>query len=240
MVVAGETLGIIAGEGELPLAIAESARGDGRTIFVLGLSGMAKPENLRGIPHEMIGIGELGKAIKLLKDRHCTDLTMAGRVVRPQFSDLKLDARGAMALPRIIAAARKGDDALLRLLLGIFETEGFKVIGTAEAARELLAPEGPFGIFEPSPEELEDISKARAVVRAMGALDIGQAAVVADGLVLAVEAAEGTDELLKRVAEAGLAGIAVQAGAALIVDRRLVSERADALGLYLFGFRGED
>src|SRR5258706_11594521 len=99
-----------------------------------------------------------------------------------------------------MAAALKGDDALLRALLAIFEKEGMRVIGSADAARDLLAPFGPLGRLKPSPDEDRDIHHAVRVVAALGALDIGQAAVVCQGLVLAVEAAEGTDAMLARVA----------------------------------------
>jgi DUF1009 family protein len=113
---------------------------------------------------------------------------------------LKIDARAAMALPKLLAAARKGDDAVLRAILALMEREGFRVIGTAEAAPGLLAPRGPLGAHAPSELDRQDLAQAFRIVRAMGEHDIGQAAVVCDGLVLAVEAAEGTDEMIRRVA----------------------------------------
>ena len=192
------TLGIIAGGGELPLAIAESARDAGRNVFVLALSGA--DEGLSQFPRENAGIGELGKSLSLLKEHGCEAVTFAGKVSRPEWSDLKLDARGALALPKVVAAALKGDDALMRAMLGIFEKEGFRVIGTAEAAPNLIATAGVYGRHKPDAQALADIGQAREVVRRMGELDIGQAAAVAEGLVLAVEAAEGTDGMLARVA----------------------------------------
>lgn len=278
-IVAGDTLGIVAGGGELPLAIAQAAAADGRAVFIVGLEGMAAAQDIGDFPHAFASIGEFGKVIKLLKDAHCSEVTMAGQVPRPQFNAMKVDARAALALPRIIAAARKGDDALLRLVLSLFEKEGFRVIGSADAAHDLLAPAGPLGDLEPTEDEAADIARAVHVVRALGALDIGQAAVVCQGVVLAVEAAEGTDAMLRRVAglpqalrgtnddprgvlvkavkpaqerrvdlpvigartvelvaQAGLAGIAVEAGAALIVNRRAIAEAADTAGIFLYGF----
>ena len=102
---------------------------------MLALEGMAKPEDVSPFPHGWASLGEIGKAIKLLKDAGCSELTMAGKVPRPEFTKLKLDARGALALPRVIAAAMKGDDALHRTMMTIFEREGMRVIGPAEAAR---------------------------------------------------------------------------------------------------------
>ncbi len=277
------TLGIIAGGGELPLAIARASVAVGRRVFVLALEGMAKPAEVAPFPHAFVSIGELGKAIRLLKDAGCSEVTMAGKVARPEFSKLKLDTRGALALPKIIAAAARGDDALLRSLLAIFEKEGMRVIGSADAADALLVPSGPLGKIAPGPDDEADIAYAIQVVAAMGALDIGQAAVVCKGLVLAVEAAEGTDAMLARVATlpealrgtqgsrkgvlvkaakphqerrvdlpvigvrtiefaaaAGLAGLAVEAGAALIMDRAQVVKTADRLGLFAYGFAPED
>jgi UDP-2,3-diacylglucosamine hydrolase len=279
----GSTLGIVAGGGELPIAIALAAQREGRGIFVLALEGMASAGDVESFPHAWVSIGELGKAIKLLKDAGCSQITMAGKVARPDFARLKLDARGMLALPRIMAAAIKGDDALLRALLAIFEKEGMRVIGSADAAPNLPATPGALGRLKPGKDEDGDIRHAIRVVAAMGALDIGQAAVVCRGLVLAVEAAEGTDAMLARVAtlpenlrgtpqdrkgvvvkaakllqerrvdlpvigvrtvelvaRAGLAGIAVESGAALIVDRALVIEMADRCGIFVFGFNAEE
>lgn len=190
-------LGIIAGGGELPLAVAESVRDSGRDIFILSLPGAE--EALSRFPGEPAGVGEWGKSISLLKQNRCDAITFAGRVSRPDWRALKLDARGALALPKIVAAALKGDDALMRAVLGVFEKEGFRVMGTAEAAPDLIASPGVYGRHAPDSQTLEDIRLARTVVRRLGELDIGQAAAVADGLVLAVEAAEGTDAMLQRL-----------------------------------------
>ena len=271
------TLGIIAGGGELPLAIAESARDAGRDVFILALSGA--DEGLSRFPLENTGIGELGKSLSLLKKHACEEVTFAGRVSRPEWSDLKLDARGALALPKVAAAALKGDDALMRAMLAIFEKEGFRVVGTADAAPDLIASAGIYGRHKPDPQAQADIAQARVVVRRMGELDIGQAAAVADGLVLAVEAAEGTDAMLERLpllsknlrgtpqkrrgvlvkapkpgqerrvdlpvigvrtielaSAGGLSGVAVEAGAALIMRKSRIVEAADRLGLFVMAF----
>ena len=194
------TLGIIAGIGELPLAIAETVRGEGRKVFVLALHGHVNEADVRGFPHAFVHLGELGKAIRHLKDAGCSEVTMVGKVPRVEFAKMKVDARGALALPKVIAAAIKGDDALLRAILGFFEAEGIHVIGSADIARTLLAPLGPLGEFGPTEEEDADIRRGISVVAAIGAQDIGQAAVICRGFVLAVEAAEGTDAMLARVA----------------------------------------
>jgi UDP-2,3-diacylglucosamine hydrolase len=278
-----DTLGIVAGGGELPVAIAQAAHAAGRAVFVVALEGNAKPEEFGAFAHEWASLGQLGRMLSLLKRAGCSEVTMAGTVKRPSVAQLKLDGRGAMALPRVLAAATKGDDALLRAVLDLFEEDGFRVIGAAEAAGRLLAPEGVLGGLQPSAEDQADIALGARVVGALGTLDIGQGAVVCRGLTLAVEAAEGTDAMLSRVAElpqslrgsaderkgvlvkcakchqdrrvdlpvigartvelaaaAGLAGIAVEAGVALILDRTGACAAADRLGLFLTGFRAKE
>lgn len=192
-------LGIIAGGGDLPVAVAESAVDAGRPVFVVALRGSAD-EGIARFPHEWAGIGEVGKTLKLLREHNCSDVTLVGRVARPRFSDIKVDAKGLMLLPKVIAAARKGDDALLRTLVSSFDAEGFRTVGVEEAAPGLIAQEGVLGRVQPSADIADDIAQAVKVVRTLGGLDIGQAAAVCEGLVLAVEAAEGTDAMIARVA----------------------------------------
>ena len=194
------TLGIIAGGGGLPVAVAQSAREAGRAVFIVALLGAAD-RGLETFPHEWVSLGEAKKLLAALRKQGCKDVIFAGRVARPKFSELRTDSKGLLLLPRIVAAARKGDDALLRLLADILGEEGFRTVGIAEATPGLLVPDAVLGRIEPGKEERADIARAADVVRRLGELDVGQAAVVADGLVLAVEAAEGTDAMLARVAE---------------------------------------
>ena len=276
-------LGIIAGAGDLPLAIARTLHEDGRPVFVLALDGIADAEAFTEFPHACASLGNVGTAVRLLKAAGCSEVTLAGKVARPDFSKLKLDGLGAQYIARVLVAALKGDDALLRAVVSIFEKQGFRVVGTSDIQRGMLAPAGALGRFEPDAESLADIRRGFNVVSALGALDIGQAAVVAGGLVLAVEAAEGTDAMLKRVAElpaalrgttaarrgvlvkavkphqerrvdlpvigartidlasaAGLAGVALQAEAVLILNRPRVIELADNAGLFVYGMSGPD
>lgn len=193
-------LGLIAGGGDLPRTLAERCRLSGRPLFVVRLRGFAAP-GLDAYPGADIGIAELGKCFAALRGAGCEAVCFAGQVARPDFSALMPDLRGLRALPAALAAARRGDDALLRFLVAEFEGEGFGVEG-AEAVDEglRLAP-GALGRFAPGAEHAADLAHAVRIARAIGALDIGQAAVVVDGLVLAVEAQEGTDALLARVAD---------------------------------------
>lgn len=192
-------LGLIAGGGSLPVEIAEHCQRAGRALFVIRLKGMAS-EAL--VPHAgaEIGLAELGKCIKSLRRAGCEAVCLAGIVKRPDFSALVPDLRGLAALPGVVAAASGGDDALLRFLVGEFEKEGFIVEGAHEVMQDLRLAAGPLGRHEPDEAQMADALKALEVARSIGALDIGQAAVVCRGLVLAVEAQEGTDAMLVRTA----------------------------------------
>ena len=192
-------LGLIAGGGELPVRLVRQCQAVGRPVFVLRLKGMADAA-LTEFDGADAGIAELGKGIAALKRANCEAVCFAGIVKRPDFSALKPDLRGLKALPGVIAAARHGDDALLRFLVGEFESEGFAVEGAHEVAAGLTLPLGPLGRLSPGPEHITDLHKAFHVAGEIGRLDVGQGAVVCQGLVLAVEAQEGTDAMLERCA----------------------------------------
>lgn len=265
-------LGVIAGSGALPRLLAEAA-GDAFVVRLAGIADATYPP-----PSAECGVAEAGKILRVLKEANCDAVTLAGVVRRPDFSSLKPDWRGAALLPRVIAAAARGDGAMLAVLVETFEAEGFLVIGADEVLASLAAPKGPLGAISPSPEHWADIRKAAAIVAALGPFDVGQAAVVASGFTLAIEAAEGTDGVLARCAvlpasarggekrngvllkrpkpgqelrvdlptigvetikgasAAGLAGVAVEAGMTLVIDREAVAREADRLGLFVYGF----
>ena len=192
-------LGLIAGGGALPLAIAARCEAEGRPLFVIRLTSFADP-HLSRYPGADLGMAELGKALAALKASGCKAVCFAGTVSRPDFKALKPDFKGAILLPGIIAAATKGDDALLRKILSVFENEGYAVEGADDILGGETLGAGALGSVSPTIDQLEDLKKALHVAEKAGELDIGQGAVVCDGLVLAVEAQEGTDAMLMRVA----------------------------------------
>ena len=193
-------LGLIAGGGALPHEIVAACRLADRPLFVVRLRGFADP-GLGGEDGADLGLAELGKTLKALRAAGCGAICFAGLVSRPDFNALRPDLRGMAALPGAIAAATKGDDGLLRFLAGEFEREGFVVEGADQVVAGLTLAAGPIGRYAPGLQHQLDIERAMGAARALGALDIGQAAVAARGLVLAVEAQEGTDALLRRCAE---------------------------------------
>jgi DUF1009 family protein len=196
-------LGLIAGGGALPVSVAARCEAEGRPVFVVRLAGFADP-HLAHYPGIDAGMAEIGKILSAMKKAGCQVVCMAGIVSRPDFKTLKPDFKGATLLPGIIAAATKGDDALLRKILSVFEAEGFAVEGADDILGGETLPKGALGAVSPDAGQMSDLKKALHVAEKSGELDIGQGAVVCDGLVLAVEAQEGTDAMLARVA--GLPG----------------------------------
>lgn len=198
-------LGLIAGGGGLPMAIAEACRAADRPYFVIRLRGMAD-EPLQDHPGDDVGLAELGRCLRALRDAGCEKVCFAGNVRRPDFASLKPDLKGLKHLPGIMAAARRGDDALLRAVLDVFEREGFEVEGVADAGADLLLPPGPLGLFQPLEAELGDVELAIRAAQEVGRTDIGQAAIARAGVVVARETEDGTDAMLSAYAEEAASG----------------------------------
>ncbi len=271
-------LGVIAGGGELPVILAEHCAAQSAPYFIARIEPYADPA-LDAHPGVTHGLGLMGARMQALRDAGCDAVAILGQVPRPDVSKLQLDEVAIAMAPAVLAAARQGDDALLRALVSEHEKAGFRVIGVEEAMQGLLAPDGVWGKVTPSDRQMNDLKKAAKLAAAVGAWDVGQGVVVCDGLVLAVEAQEGTDAMLRRVAElpetvrgsaqarrgvlvkrpkpiqerridlptigvrtiegaaaAGLAGIAVEAGAALALRREEIVAVADRAGIFVYGF----
>ncbi|MBL6455072.1 UDP-2,3-diacylglucosamine diphosphatase LpxI [Belnapia sp. T6] len=193
-------LGLVAGGGEVPLRVAAAARAAGREVFAVVIEGWADPAEYRHLPHLAIRLGAVGQAIDALRARGIRQLVMTGRATRPSFLSIRPDAGAARMLLKIGRAAFQGDDGLLKAVVRVLEEEGFEILPVQALLRDLLPPAGQLGAHAPGPEALRDIRRGIAVVRALGAVDVGQGAVVQQGLVLGVEAIEGTDALLARCA----------------------------------------
>ncbi len=198
---AGEApLAIIAGSGTLPLALAAAALAKGRPVHVLGIRGEAE-QSISRFPHTWLKWGEVGKLFATLDEQGCRDLVIIGAVTRPDLANVKFDFGAIRNLPFLLSLGVGGDDHVLSSVVRFLEGKGYRVRGAGEVAPELLAGAGTLGAKVPSPEDRADIDLGFRVVTALGRLDIGQAAVVSKGHVLAVEAAEGTDAMLARCAE---------------------------------------
>lgn len=275
-------LGLIAGGGELPVLLAEHLAAGGGPYFVARIAPYADAA-LETHPGVTLGLGQMGARMQAMREAGVDAIVVIGQVPRPDISKLQLDEGAVAMLPAIMAALQEGDDTLLRTVLSEHEKAGFRVLGADAVMADLLAAPGAWGAVTPTPKQYGDIKRAAKIAAAIGRYDVGQGVIVADGVALAVEAQEGTDRMLARVAEfpetlrgtaakrrgvlvkrpkpiqdlridlpvigvrtiegaaaAGLAGVAVQAGGALVVRRDAIVAAADKLGLFVFGFDPAD
>jgi len=203
---------IVAGGGRLPKLLIEACRDAGREFFVLALRGQADPEIVDQVPHEWIRMGAAGHGFTILKKQGIKELVMAGRVRRPSLLDLRPDLRVIKFFAKL---GRKGigDDGLLRAVIDELEGEGYRVIGAHEVLPRLYAEQGPLGMVVPDEQAEDDIHRGIEVLSALSDVDIGQAVVVQQGIVLGVEAVEGTDALIgrcKSLKRDGLGGVLVK------------------------------
>lgn len=275
---AGLRLAILAGAGEYPVHIARNAVAAGAEVYVAALSGAAELASFSGCDADEYRLGQLGRLMDVLKRRQVTDIVMIGALPRPSFGTLAPELSTLKYLPHFARAFQGGDDHLLRGVVSFFEGQGFRVGSPAEMAPEIVAPLGMLGRTRPAEVARQALLRGFDLLAAISPFDIGQGAVVADHRVIAVEAAEGTDAMLERVAglaragrlklgkgdgvlvkapklgqdlrvdmpaigpdtvarvaEAGLAGIAVRAGGVLVGDRARLAVQADAAGIFIEG-----
>ncbi len=196
-----DPLALICGSGSLPLAVADSAAARGRKVVLFLLRGVADPALAARYPHHWLYLGQLGRFLRLAHADSCRDVVFIGSLVRPSVWQIRPDLWTLLRIPTIIGAFRGGDDHLLSNISRILEELGFHLVGAHEVAPDILMPEGVLGRAQPSENDRADIALGLDYLRAAGPFDVGQAVVVAGRHVLAVEAVEGTDHMLARVAE---------------------------------------
>jgi DUF1009 family protein len=200
MPVAGEPLAVIAAGGNVPFEVAAAATATGRRVLVIALEGEAD-ERLKTFPHAFVKWGQLGRLEQLLAGHGSREIVLIGSVDRrPDFSSIGLDLGTLRYLPRILRSMAGGDDTVLGNVVKGLEERGYRVVGAHEVAPQLVAVAGLVAGPAPSRADREDAVLALAAAKAIGALDIGQAAAAVGGRVIALEAAEGTDAMLERVA----------------------------------------
>lgn len=194
-------LAIIAGGGSIPIAVAEAVEARGRRVVLFPVRGWADPAAVGKFTHHWLPLARAGFFRRRARAEGCRDVVFVGTAARPALRALRIDWLTLRLLPRIVRAYRGGDDHLISNVAGIFEDYGFRILAPHEVAPEILMPAGSIGSQVPSERDQADIARALALLAATGPFDMGQAAVVADNHVLAVEAAEGTDAMLARIAE---------------------------------------
>ena len=221
-----EKLGIISGGGRLPCDVARAAMADGRAVHMIGIEGEAN-DSITAFPHDWVKWGEIGKLFATLSRENCSEVVIIGPVSRPDLSKVRMDLGALKLLPFIMTLKSGGDDSLLSKIVGLFEEKGHKVCSVLDVVPALAADPGDMTRFRPNKTNLQDMRKGLQLVKAMGAFDVGQAAVVVNGHVIALEGAEGTDKMLERAAGLGQWGRKGRHGVLVKVPKPQQDRRID-------------
>ncbi len=273
----GDKIAIVAGSGQLPIDLAKHLKTQDFSPLVVMVEGEAS-DALAAFDHRTITLEDFPNFVPLLQREKVTHAVFAGGIARrPRVRDLKLTLPFLAFIPRALTALARGDDGLLRAIANLVESKGIRILGAHQIMPDLLASAGAMTRARPTKGDMADIRAAEAAARAIGALDIGQAAVAIGGRAIALEGVEGTEGLLARIKdlrshgriagkkrgvlvkcakpgqeerldlpaigpqtvtaahEAGLAGVAVEAGRSLVLDYSGVIGEADRHGMFVFG-----
>lgn len=216
----GEPLVILAAGGAVPFEVAAAATAAGRRVLVLALEGEFDPR-LKAFPIAVVKWGQIGRVQSLIAEHGAREIVMIGAVhKRPDFSSMGVDLGTLRLMPRILKSMVGGDDTVLGNVVKFLEENGRVVVGAHEVAPDLVARPGPVAGGRMSESNLADAQVALDAAKAIGALDIGQAAVAVNQRVIALEAAEGTDAMLGRVAQVREQGRAKWSGRAGVLAKR--------------------
>jgi hypothetical protein len=196
-----DPLAIICGGGSFPGAVAAAVASRGRRPVMFGLKGWADAAVIECYTHHWIAIGQAGRFFRLARAENCREVLFIGAMLRPPITQVRLDWPTIRLMPHLVRCFRGGDDKLLSGVAAVAESGGLRVVGVKEVAPEVFVPEGVLGRYQPSERDKSDIARALAAIAALGPFDVGQAAIVANNNILAVEAAEGTDNMLARIAD---------------------------------------
>ncbi|WP_421993925.1 LpxI family protein [Roseococcus sp.] len=195
-------LGLLAGGGPFPARVAEAATRSGHDVFVICLKGFCDPADYVRFPHSVERIGAGGAIIQRLKDEGATHIVLAGKVKRPSMLSLLPDVWMAKAMARVGVALLSGDDALFRAVVQVLGEEGFEVVSPQSLIEDSTVAEAGL-LVGSAPDALAraDIGRGIETLRRLAPMDVGQAVVVQQGLVLGIEAVEGTDALIARAGD---------------------------------------
>ena len=214
-----EKIGLIAGNGTFPVAFAREAKSRGYGVVAVAHRGESRPE-IDGVADsvEWIRVGQIGRMIRTFVRAGIRRAVMAGGIDKARsLSRVRPDRRGLKLLGR---ALTKGDDALLRGLAAELESEGIEIVSCTTFLERLLFPAGVLAGKAPSADVARDLALGVEVLRALGPHDVGQSVVVENGLVLAVEAIDGTDATIRRAGALGRGHAVVVKGAKRGQDMR--------------------
>lgn len=191
----------MAGSGDYPALLIDILAARGVRPFVIAIDGAADPASFHNVEVKTFRAGQVGSALDAMRQRGVSDIVMLGAMPRPSFGALRPEISTVKYLPYFARAFRGGDDHLLTTVIRFLDQQGFTVRGPAEIAPELAAPLGPLGRRQASAEQRQMLEHGFSLLGALSPFDVGQAAILADHRVVAIEAAEGTDAMIGRVAD---------------------------------------
>jgi len=194
----GIIYGLIAGKGDLPCRIIEHFHKCSQPFHVVAFDGQTPPETVMGSDHLWVKLGTVSPIFDYFKKSGVTHLVLAGGIKRPTLSELSLDWAGTKLLTRI-GFKSLGDDGLLSAIVKVFEEQGITVVGADEILQDILVPQGQMTQKTPCDDDFKDIERGIEILKKLGEVDVGQAAVIQQGLVLGLEAIEGTSDLIERI-----------------------------------------
>jgi DUF1009 family protein len=192
-------LAILAGKGRLPEMLATNAAKAGRKVVLVCFNDF-RPEWMTDEQLIEARFEKPGKMFKALNAAGCRDVVFAGYIIRPRINPLKFDLKLISVAAKLLPTLKKGDTETLNAVREIFEAEGLKILGAHELLQDLLMPSGTLTKVAPSQDDFADMNRAYNIATQMGIADVGQGAVVAQGLCLGVESIQGTDAMLNFVA----------------------------------------
>lgn len=184
---------VIAGKGLMPRLAIDACIEQNIPYIVISIDGYANIKD-----SHLLKIGEVEKAIQLMQSAEVKEIVFAGKIDKPNFSKIKLDAVGAKLVAKILKNKFLGDNQILTIVVQFFESYGFKIRGADEICDALIVEKGVLTLLKPSAQDLEYMQHAAFVARELGRLDIGQGVIIEDGVVLAVEGKEGTNQMIAR------------------------------------------
>jgi len=191
-----DSIGLVAGNGRFPLLFAESARKLGHRVIAVAHRGETDPKLEELVPSlHWVRLGQLGKVIEALKAEGVSRAVWAGGLDKKRIFHARPDLRGLKLLAKLKV---RGDDSILRALASEFEREGIEIVAPTDFMLDRMAPHGPLGRHRPSGPQDQDVAMGMGVARSVGRVDVGQTVVLKDGIIVAVEAIEGTDECIRR------------------------------------------
>jgi DUF1009 family protein len=195
-------LGLLAGGGPFPARVADAAVSSGHEIFVVCLKGFCEPADYVRFPHTVERLGAGGAIIQRLKDEGVSHIVLAGKVKRPSMLSLLPDVWMAKAMTRVGVAILSGDDALFKAVVRVLGEEGFEVVSPQSLIEDSTVAEAGLLVgAEPDAMARTDIARGIEALRCLAPVDVGQAVVVQQGMVLGIEAVEGTDALIARAGD---------------------------------------